>query len=237
MSSEALTPASYISPAQRLLDDGKYLITQMDGSWHMILPSTSWLADLLNDCIFRAGFDSNTPEATVREFYMEKLNVDSSEIVTAPEGSMINHADSGTEAARGCRECEAFETHKFNCPLLKTAISPVLDSERVQGSQQSSPLPSEPQPSAERCFKCGEPTSGRLCRLNDNLEIDSDLPMRPVCNACGPKWNIVEQMGRNTYKVTASAPAPPDQVPSEPSGHPQHEPGCAKWAHAPGRRS
>lgn len=87
MSSEALTPASYISPAQRLLDDGKYLITQMDGSWHMILPSTSWLADLLNDCIFRTGFDSNTPEATVREFYMEKLNVDSSEIVTAPEGA------------------------------------------------------------------------------------------------------------------------------------------------------
>lgn len=41
------------------------------------------------------------------------------------------------------------------------------------------------------CFNCGKETT-REARLDDNLQIDAKLPFRPVCNECGPQWEISE---------------------------------------------
>lgn len=62
--------------------------------------------------------------------------------------------------------------------------------------------PTESAPSAETCFNCGKPHT-RMSRLNNNLEIDRDMPLRPVCDDCGPQWNVQSQLGRNTFLVTA----------------------------------
>ncbi len=72
-----------MSQSQQLLDQGKYLITVLDGYWHMILPPMSWIQELLGDNMFRTGFDSEVPEDHVREFYAKRLEVRSSEIVLA----------------------------------------------------------------------------------------------------------------------------------------------------------
>ena len=72
-----------ISPSQQLLEQGKYLIVPLDGYWHMILPPSSWLIEILGESIFRTGFCSSTPETEVREFYVERLNVHADEILKA----------------------------------------------------------------------------------------------------------------------------------------------------------
>jgi hypothetical protein len=72
-----------MSQAQQLLEQGKYLITPFEGYWHMILPPTSWLVELMGDNIFRTGFSSEVSEEDVREFYVERLNVRPDEIERA----------------------------------------------------------------------------------------------------------------------------------------------------------
>lgn len=54
---------------------------------------------------------------------------------------------------------------------------------------------------AEPCFNCGT-LSTQVCRLNDELEIDTDRDLRPVCDACGPNWNIGQALGDNTFLIT-----------------------------------
>lgn len=70
-----------MSESQRLLEQGKYLITPFEGYWHMVLPSSSWAVELLGDNIFRTGFDSEVSEEKVRAFYVERLQVKSDVIV------------------------------------------------------------------------------------------------------------------------------------------------------------
>jgi hypothetical protein len=64
-----------MSEVQRLLDEGKCIITPFEGHWYMILPPSCWAAELLGDTIFRTGFKAETPEVHVREFYAKRLEV------------------------------------------------------------------------------------------------------------------------------------------------------------------
>jgi len=47
--------------------------------------------------------------------------------------------------------------------------------------------------SIKQCFNCGKETTGEA-RLDDDLQIDSSVPLRPACNECGPQWEIVEEL-------------------------------------------
>lgn len=53
-----------------------------------------------------------------------------------------------------------------------------------------------------KCFNCGQPST-RRARLDDQLKINRDMPLRDVCDQCGPRWNIGKQIGQNTFLCTA----------------------------------
>ncbi len=87
-------PTPTTPTAQELLDRGKYIITQSDGYWHMCLPPSDGITELLGDNIFRTGFEATVPEITVREFYAKQLEIDSSNIVNfTSESELQNNED------------------------------------------------------------------------------------------------------------------------------------------------
>ncbi len=45
----------------------------------------------------------------------------------------------------------------------------------------------------KECFKCGKPST-REARVNESGNLDINLPLRPVCDDCGPKWFAVGRM-------------------------------------------